>query len=112
MTKIRLVALKGDRPAKAPNPHAAQGCAPGGGRGTTSRRARAAADARATRQEEEVHLITTVDSLSARIKGLLRLHCAKLTDIHELWVVRMGNGGPAEALSAVANGDFVVERPQ
>lgn len=61
--------------------------------------------------EEAVHLKYPVDGWSARIKALLRLHCVKLADVHGLWVVQMGDGGPAAALTAVAEGEFVVEPP-
>jgi hypothetical protein len=55
-----------------------------------------------------VELKYTLDRWSTRIKTLLSLHCVKLVDVHGLWVVRVGNEGPVEALTAVTNGDFAV----
>jgi len=62
--------------------------------------------------DDAVDLKYSVDGWSARIKALLSLHCVKLVDVHGLWVVRVGNGGPVEALTAVTDGDFVVEPAQ
>ena len=53
----------------------------------------------------------SVEGWSARIKALLRLHAVKLVDVHGLWVVRVYNGGPVEAITAMTDGDFVVEPP-